>query len=232
MSNILITGSNRGLGLEFVRQTLVRGDRVIAGYRNPKKLLELYQLSDQYSDQLILLKLDVTQKENIELAFDQITFSAKGLDILINNAGIQSDRDFLPQLNADDLLRIFHVNAIAPIILAQKCLPLLKSRPHFTKIINITSMMGSLQLRSGDYYGYRASKAALNMFSRALAYDVRSERIIVITLHPGWVRTGMGGNQAPLSPEESVKGMLKVIDGLSLQDTGKFFTWEGKEYFC
>ena len=94
-------------------------------------------------------------------------------------------------------------------------------------------MMGSLQSnQSGGYYGYRASKAALNRFFRALANDVRQESIIVAMLHPGWVHTDMGGSQAPLSPGESVKGMLKVIDDLSLKDTGKFFTWQGEEYPC
>lgn len=229
---VMVTGGNRGMGLEFVRQCLVRGDRVFAGCRNPGNAVDLQALSVAHPGRLAILTLDVTDEATIDASVETVRSQVDGLDLLINNAGAYPRGETPTTLNATTMLQAFHLNSVAPMIVAQRCLDLLRAGNH-PKIVNISSKMGSLwwkEREGGGDYSYCSSKAALNMLTRTLALDLRSEGIIVVALHPGWVQTDMGGNAADLTPAESVGGMLKVIERLTEADTSKFFTWEGREH--
>jgi NAD(P)-dependent dehydrogenase (short-subunit alcohol dehydrogenase family) len=128
------------------------------------------------------------------------------------------------------MLEVFRVNAVGPMIVSQVFLDLLREGRN-PKIVNMTSQMGSLETKQeGGYYSYSSSKAALNMITRLLSFDVQPDGVIVAALHPGWVRTDMGGEHATLTPQESVRGLLEVINRLTADDSGKFYTWEGREH--
>jgi NAD(P)-dependent dehydrogenase (short-subunit alcohol dehydrogenase family) len=232
MRRVLITGSNRGLGLEFVRQCLARGDFVFASCRNPSNAADLTALSITHPQHLAILALDVTNEESIGASVEAMHLQVDGLDLLINNAGTYPRGETPTTLNAETMLQTFQLNSVAPMIVAQRCLKLLRvgNRP---RIVNVSSKMGSLwwkEREGGSDYSYCSSKAALNMLSRTLAFDLHSEGIIVVALNPGWVQTDMGGGNADLTPPESVRGMLRVIARLTAADTSKFLTWEGQEH--
>jgi NAD(P)-dependent dehydrogenase (short-subunit alcohol dehydrogenase family) len=126
------------------------------------------------------------------------------------------------------MLQTYHVNCVGPMMVAQRTLPLLRQGAD-PKIVNLTSRLGSLTLKQrGGTYSYGSSKAALNMLTRALAFDLKPEGIIVTAVHPGWVQTDMGGDAAPLEPPQAIGGVIDVIDGLTLEDTGCYRTWNGE----
>ncbi|OLS32629.1 MAG: C-factor [Candidatus Heimdallarchaeota archaeon AB_125] len=236
MRRILITGSSRGLGFEFVRQLLDNGDKIIACNRNPSKYPELLELKGKFQDRLILVDLDVSDKDSIDNAFTIVSQEVEGLDILINNAGIrfgaqEKYNDELGKLYKENFERIFSVNTIAPVLIIERFLPLIKNGEN-PIIINISSTSGSIGRRSrkGGGYSYSASKAALNMITKALSVDLEEDGITVVSIHPGWVKTTMEYTEnAPLTTYESIKGIRNVIDNLSIEETGKFFDWEGNE---
>ncbi len=232
---VLVTGGSRGIGLEFVRQLAMREDKIFVGVRNPDKTPNLAKLQSQYKNLIHVFPLDVSNKESIFKAFDVVSRQTSSLDLLINNAGIISGTNkrglhTIPfgELHTEDLVRVFKVNSIAPILITERFLPLIE-RGSSPKVVNITSRLGSITLSNGGYLSYRASKAALNMFTKSIAPELRSKGIITVVIHPGWVRTEMGGPGAPLTPEESVSGMLSVIDKLSAKDAGKFLDYQGNE---
>ena len=232
MRRVLITGSNRGLGLAFVRQCLVRGDLVFAGCRNPRNAADLSALSIAHPQHLAVLTLDVTDEESIGAAVEATHLHVDGLDLLINNAGTYPRGETPTTIDATTMLQTFHLNSVAPMIVAQNFLDLLRAGNQ-PRIANISSKMGSLwwkEREGGGDYSYCSSKAALNMLTRTLAFDLRSEGIIVVALNPGWVRTDMGGSSADVTPAQSVRGMLDVIERLTEADTSRFFTWEGREH--
>ena len=153
----------------------------------------------------------------------------QAIDLLINNAGILPRVDSVTTLDIDVFRRVLEVNTTGPVRVTQALLPHVR-RGSGQKIINITSQLGSIGNNSGGrYYGYRESKAALNMFTRSLAAELRADGIICVVLHPGWVQTDMGGPNASLRPSESVAGMRKVIAGLASSDSGTFRTHAGQE---
>lgn len=226
---IFITGANRGIGLELTRQYLQRGDTVYAACRTPKKADALHQLQDKYSDHLTILELEVTNDDHIEAAGEKLEQITDSLDILINNAGVNIKDNDLESLTSKNLLSVLHTNSIAPVIITQRLLPLLK-KGNNPKLINVSSQVGSLERkRSGGGYSYAASKAALNMFSRSLAFDLRSDGIITIMIHPGWVKTDMGGGGAPLTVQESAESLIQIIDNLTMSDLGHFLQVDGTE---
>ncbi len=227
MRNILITGANRGIGFEVARQSIGRGDRVFAASRNLEKAIELQHLASANPKRMTLIKMDVTNEDDIENAYEIVNESVEGLDILINNAGIIYRGETPENFSAEILIESFKTNAIGPMMVAQRFLPLLE-KGESPKIINITSQLGSIERKTfGGHYSYSSSKAALNMLVRTLAFDIRSKGIIVVVVHPGWVRTDMGGENAPIRTVDSVQGMLNLIDRLSIENTGSFLTWEG-----
>jgi len=217
----LVTGANRGIGLEFARQLSERGDQVIATARDPKKARELARLGVQVEP------LDVAEERSVGRLADRL--SATAVDILIHNAAIGTAGPGIDRLSIEDVERHFRVNALGPLALTQALLPSLRAGKRRT-IVGLTSGLGSVSGdNSGDWYAYRASKAALNMLMRTAAAELAREKFICVVISPGWVRTEMGGKGAPLSPEESVGAMLKVIDRLSPSDTGRFLDRRGKD---
>ena len=229
MKRVFVTGTNRGIGLEFVRQYLARGDRLFATCRRLDMAADLQALAAAYPDRLTICHLILTDQRSIAASHDLVAGMVDGLDVLINNAGYYAKRERLGNLSAESIIDVFAVNSVAPLMIAQAYLDLLRAgeRP---RIVNITSQMGSLaRKRSGGDYSYCASKAALNMLTRALAFDVQRLGITTVMMHPGWVKTDMGGAGAPLAPEEAVRGMIQVIDQLQPGDAGRFLQWDGRE---
>jgi NAD(P)-dependent dehydrogenase (short-subunit alcohol dehydrogenase family) len=217
MSKILVTGANRGIGLEFCRQLQARGDDVIAVCRQASP--ELQKLGVR-----TLEGIDVSQVEDVARLSHQLQ-GAK-LDVVINNAGILV-RDSLERMDFEAIARQFEVNAIAPLRVATA---LLGQLADGAKIITITSSMGSIaENTSGSYYGYRMSKAAVNMAMKSLSEDLKERGISVMVLHPGYVATDMTSHQGPVSPADAVKGLLARIDELELSASGSFRHAQGRE---
>lgn len=225
---VVVTGANRGLGLEFARQYLKRGDRVFALVRKPEEAADLAALSKEHPGMLTVISGDVTDDASIEAARKKVSEATEALDVLINNAGTSGERgNDLADLDLADIRATYEVNAIGPVRVARALLPLLK-KGRSPKIVSISSQMGSIENnRGGGSWGYRMSKAALNMANRNLAIALREDRITCVVLHPGWVRTDMGGPNATLSPEESIRSMIRTIDGLTLEKSGSFFDRDG-----
>jgi NAD(P)-dependent dehydrogenase (short-subunit alcohol dehydrogenase family) len=235
MQHILITGANRGLGLEFTRQYLARGERVFAGSRQPAAASSLHALQARYPPRLSVVALDVADAEAIQTWHQAVQSQTDRLDLLINNAGIYSSggsdepAERLGELSFEAALRVLRVNAVGPLLVAQQCLALLRAG-HHAKIISLSSGYGSVSSNSGGFpYYYSASKAALNMFMRSLAADAKRWGITTVLLDPGWVRTDMGGPGAPITPEEAVRRMIRLIDSLTLRQNGRFLNWQGHE---
>jgi NAD(P)-dependent dehydrogenase (short-subunit alcohol dehydrogenase family) len=221
--NFLITGAGRGIGFQLTKLALADGHNVYALVRNPDKAAELTELKMKNNDSLHLLKADVRSAD--ELKQVQAQLKNTPIDVLINNAGILTDSD-IQHLTPDELQSVFAVNTFAPIQVTQTFLQNLKAAPS-AKLINITSLMGSISDNgSGGYYAYRMSKAALNMFAKSFSVD--EPTITTLQLHPGWVRTSMGGPQAPVEPVDSAKGLYKVIMTSKADQSGKFFNYDGR----
>lgn len=227
--NILITGANRGLGLGFVRHYLGPDVVVFAGARDPEGARELLELQRTSPHQLNILPLDISSENHVREAANQFKQLADNLDILINNAGRYGQKHDVPleELNVDDLHLTVEVNTFGPLRVSRAFLPFLK-KGNEKKLIHITSLMGSIaDNSSGNAYGYRISKAALNMLNRNLAHELKPHGICSVALHPGWVKTDMGGENAPLSIDESISGMTQTIQLLTLDQTGAFLRYDG-----
>ena len=237
----LVTGANRGIGLEFVRQLLARGDHVVAACRHPGKASALNTLAGEHPGRLHVLPLDVADaKSRASLLHDlPLVLGDDGrIDLLLNNAGVlHSGERFghVEQAMLDDSLR---TNAIGPFLLAQALVPLLcdvapghaddTGSPR-TVIANISSQLGSIAntTRFGTP-SYAISKAAQNMASALLANALAERGILVLALHPGWVQTEMGGAQAQVTPADAVAGLLRVIDAATPAQSGTFLDWRGE----
>jgi NAD(P)-dependent dehydrogenase (short-subunit alcohol dehydrogenase family) len=224
----LVTGANRGIGLELVRQLLRRGDSVDAVAREPDRARELRALRVEHGHRLQLLACDVTSDLSIRAMARARGLTA--LDLLINNAGVMGTSQGVERQPASELVEVFDVNAAGPFRVTQALLPALEAGAG-KKIVHLSSTMGSISgNRSGGYYAYRMSKAALNMLSTTLAEELRKHGILSVVMNPGWVQTEMGGHGAPVRVEDSAAGLLRVIDRLTLQDSGKFLDYlEGAE---
>jgi NAD(P)-dependent dehydrogenase (short-subunit alcohol dehydrogenase family) len=227
---ILITGANRGLGLELARLCAARGDQVFAGCRFPERDTALQDLSEDYPGQISILPVDVADAASVNQSARQVSREIDVLDMLINNAAMNAEGETLRTFDAEKATEQWRVNAVGSMLVAQKFLDLLK-KGKSPKIINVSSEAGSISTMDHfrGYY-YFGSKAALNIFTRSMAWDPDTAGIITIALHPGWVRTDMGGSNADLSVTESAEGILKVIARLTSEDNGRFYTWDGKEY--
>ncbi len=218
---VLVTGANRGLGLEFVKQLKARGETVIATARDPEAARELSDTSVRVET------LDIGDPASIA-AFHQ-SLGDQPIDLLLNNAGMGGGRVGLEDEDFDAVETFLRVNAVGPLRLTQSLLPNLRAGDGKT-IVHLTSKMGSIaDNTSGGAYGYRSSKAALNMLNKSMSIELRRGGFTCVVLHPGWVATDMGGANAPLGVAESIEGMLSVIDGLKPSDTGRFFDYSGAE---
>lgn len=224
MTTVLISGANRGLGLEFARQYLADGATVIAGVRDPAAAGELKTLAGQ--DRLSIHPLDVGDTASVK-AFRQAVGDA-AVDILIANAGVGggANQQKLGELDYDSWLQVMNVNTLGPVRLAEAFRDNLKRGTDKT-LVAITSRMGSTERNEGGYFAYRSSKAALNNAFKGVSEALKGDGITVAVLHPGWVQTDMGGKGAQLTPEQSITGLRKVIAGLTPGDTGKFLNYDG-----
>jgi NAD(P)-dependent dehydrogenase (short-subunit alcohol dehydrogenase family) len=234
VNSVLVTGASRGIGLEFARRYLDAGWRVFAASRSAGDSCGLLDLGSQFGNRLIIDQLDVTDEGSRRRLYKTISSRIGKLDMLINNAGVISGDEArirpFGELNQDDLCKTILVNSIAPLMMVERLFPLLAKSPNAV-VVNITSDNGSISVkRSRGKYGYCASKAALKMNSKILSFELKDSGIVVVALHPGWVRTGMTrGEPAPLEPAESVGGMMRVIESLRMEDSGKFLDWQGNE---
>jgi NAD(P)-dependent dehydrogenase (short-subunit alcohol dehydrogenase family) len=228
MKTTLITGANRGIGLEFSRQLAEDGWCVLACSRDLEKSDALNKLAAEYPERITLYALDVTDHRQIE-KLSQI-LANKPIDLLINNAGVFpdiNDRSF-GQTDYDSWAHAFLVNTMAPLKMAEEFIAQITQSSRKT-IVTITSKMGSVADNGrGGSYIYRSSKSAVNMVIKSIAIDLESNDIISVLLHPGWVRTDMGGPSGLISVEQSVSGMLSVIREVTSADSGKFIAYDGQ----
>ena len=225
MGTVFITGANRGLGLEFVKEFSEKKDyEVIATCRDPNSSSDLTNLAKS-NLKIQLHQLDVSNTKNIQDLSNHL--KNKPIDILINNAGIYRSGSF-NSVNKDSWVESFITNTIGPYEVIEYFLPnVLQGREK--KVVSITSKMGSIDDNtSGGSYIYRSSKTALNSMMRSLTHDLRTNDIATMTLHPGWVRTDMGGPGGWIDVKESVSGMINQISNLSLQNTGRYIDYAGK----
>jgi len=225
MDTVVITGANRGIGLGLTKVFLQNHARVIATCRNPIEAKELQALG--VNTNLSIYPLIVNDSQSIADFAEEL--DGRPIDILINNAGvIGGPRQSLEDMDYHAWSEAFEVNTIAPFRLSATLLNNLQHSKH-PRIVNVSSQMGALSGTSAGHYAYRSSKAALNKVMQALALELDSEGIIVCNVHPGWVQTDMGGVNAQITIQESAAGLCKLIDSLTMQQTGKFFSWEGEE---
>ena len=217
----LVTGANRGIGLELATQLKAQGYQVIGTARKPSGAKELQALDVRVE------QLDVTDGDSVVVLAQRL--QGVPIDLLINNAGVgSSGGDRITDTDFDQLALLFAVNSTGPMRVTQALMDNLQAGEGKT-IVQISSVMGSIQKTWGGAYGYRASKTALNMMNKNLAVELQAEGFTCVVLHPGWVKTRMGGAGAPVEPAASVAGMLKVIGGLKPSDTGRFFDYQGAE---
>jgi len=223
----LVTGANRGLGLALVRALLARGDRVVAACRQPGKATALNTLAGEHPGRLHVLPLDVASaKSRAELVRElPLVLDGGRLALLVNNAGVLHSGERFGHVEAAILDDSLQVNAVGPFLLAQALAP---SLADGGTIANLSSVMGSIASRNEFRSpGYCISKAAQNMGTVLLAKALAPRGIKVVALHPGWVRTEMGGTSANVDAADSARGLLAVIDGLTPARSGQFLDWQG-----
>jgi NAD(P)-dependent dehydrogenase (short-subunit alcohol dehydrogenase family) len=225
MSTILITGTNRGIGLELTKQYAEAGWQVFACCREPKLATALNALAADHSN-ITIYPLDIANFKQIDALAKQLNNVV--IDILINNAGVYPEGN-LSDADVDNWLNGFKVNSIAPLKIATAFTPHL-AKSQLKKLATLSSKMGSIDDNtSGGSYMYRSTKSAVNSVMKSLSIDLKKHGIAVVTLHPGWVETDMGGPNALISTQTSVAGLRQVIDALTLESTGKFIAYDGKE---
>ncbi|MBA4735036.1 MAG: SDR family oxidoreductase [Candidatus Poseidoniales archaeon] len=223
MATWVITGANRGLGLEFVKQLLASGHQIIAGVR------QIDSVPIRHED-LTVFALDVSSGDSVNQFADQVKTITNQIDVLVNNAGRMDGRwQSLDEVDPEISLEVMNVNTIGPLRVSQALWPLLQG-PTLTKVANISSLMGSIEdCMSGRSYAYRTSKTGLNMISKVLAVEGQKDNITVTAYHPGWAKTDMGGERAPVPVSNSVRGLIELINNQETEKTGRFFEYTGEE---
>lgn len=222
MATVLITGAGRGIGLELTRQYANDGDDVIACVRDPSAASDLGKLGDRVRVQ----QLDPGDPASIEAAARAIGDAP--IDVVINNAGAMGGmRQSLDDLDLDALVETFKVNTVGPLLVARAFKANLAASGE-GKLMTVTSQLAASTWPMGGMYGYSTSKAAVNKAMQALAIDWKDEPIVVAMIHPGWVKTDMGGPNAQITAEESAAGIRQVVAGLGKGDSGKFYKWNGE----
>ncbi|KAM9302250.1 C-signal-like [Gastrophryne carolinensis] len=244
---ILITGCNRGIGLELVRQLLEQPNppkQIFATCRDPRSSQNqtLQELACK-DPRVLLIKRETTDPRSISEAAKEVEkhLNGAGLNVLLNNAGVMPESS-LQSADANDFINVYNINVVGPFLIAKAFLPLLKkaadengSQPLGSSkaaLVNVSTLLGSIEKTPETFklhpvVSYRCSKAALNMLTRCQSLDYQKDGIICTALHPGWVQTDLGGPSAPLTVEQSVKGIIKVVDGLSEKHSGVLVDWEG-----
>lgn len=220
-STVLITGANRGLGLEFAKQLTAKGHKVIGTVRNLNEAKQLKELGVRVETMDIQDPLSIERLEK--------SLNGLAIDILINNAGIfRGAHDDFEEISFEEMALSFLVNSIGPMSVTQQLLDNLRAgkKKH---VINISSQLASIERNNGGMYGYRASKAALNQLSKTLSIELAAEGFTCIALDPGWVSTDMGGPEATYTPKESISKILQVLDKLSPSDNGRYLDLHGND---
>ncbi len=242
--NGLVVGASQGIGLEFVKQLLKHHNtnRIYGTYRNKDSASSLISLESSYGNKFRCLEMDITQENDISEGIKTISEEIKQLHLVIYCVGILHDGDFQPekslrQINSDNLLRYFQINSIGAVLLAKHIMPLLRHKEG-SMFASISAKVGSIgDNRLGGWYGYRASKAALNMFIKTISieYSRRCPKTIVVALHPGTTDTRLSQpfqkNVPPeklFSTERTVTQLLSVMAGLDMRNSGEFFSWDGQ----
>jgi NAD(P)-dependent dehydrogenase (short-subunit alcohol dehydrogenase family) len=226
---VLVTGASRGIGLEYARQWLASGARVFGLARDPEESEGLQALASGYPDGLVPVRCDVAEDDSVAAARRRVGEETDGLEILINNAALGGFHEGLESLDMGRVGRMFEVNAIGPLRVTRAFLDLLRAGERPRRIVNMTSLMGSIDdNRSGDAYAYRLSKSALNMATKSMAVDLAADGIMAVALHPGWVRTDMGGPNARTPVDEAVRSLVRTIQSLTMDQSGGFYDSEGK----
>jgi len=228
MKTVLITGANRGIGLEHTRSFVARGIRVFAVARSPSQADELNVLATRHADKITVLGYDAADPASPALL--KAAVGDTPIDLLLANAGVGSgDRESFGSVDVEDALQLIRINSIAPLKLAE-ALAENVARSDRKLMAFQSSQLGSIgNNNSGGRYGYRISKAALNMVAKGIASDLGSRGVIAVALHPGWVKTRMGGASAPVPVEQSVAGQQRLFDRLTMADSGHFFNYDGIE---
>jgi NAD(P)-dependent dehydrogenase (short-subunit alcohol dehydrogenase family) len=218
-ATVLVTGANRGLGLEYARQFAARGYEVIGTARDPGDAKELLAVADRVD------QLDVADPASVAGLARRL--DGVPIDILVNNAGVFDRRDVsLDKVDFEMMERTLAVNSLGPLRVVQALLPNLRKGERRI-IASMSSQLGSIENSNGRWYAYRSSKAALNQLNKTLSAELAGEGFVCVVLHPGWVRTDMGGPEATYSPEQSVSGLVAVIEKLGPADNGRFYDFKG-----
>ncbi|XP_014616944.1 PREDICTED: C-factor [Polistes canadensis] len=243
MKSILITGCNRGIGFGLVKHLIQLPkppENIFATCRDVNKATELKKLAER-SRNIHIIEIDLVNTNNYEKIVNIVRekVGSGGLNVLFNNAGVSQKFSRIGMVKEENLINNVFINTIAPIMLTKALLPLLKiaSKNNETEnnmsinraaIINMSSILGSITLNDqGGFYSYRCSKAALNAATKSMSIDLKDDGILVICLHPGWVRTDMGGNNAPMDIDTSISNILNVMKMLSDKHTGSFIQYDG-----
>ncbi|BFT70884.1 SDR family oxidoreductase [Paenibacillus sp. P36] len=221
--NIVITGANRGLGYELTLAAVQRGHKVIAGNRSPQEEGKLLELVSRFPGQVKPVQLDVCDEESIARLAETLREDQQTVDAVINNAGILLGRGVaLEELPIEDVVRSFEVNLFGPMMLIKHMLPLMEEGSS-RAILNISSEAGSMSNAYGGDFPYAISKTAINMFSKQLKRYVKNRGIRVYAIHPGWIKTDMGGEKAPGDPVESANGIMDILEMKKEIDPESFF---------
>jgi NAD(P)-dependent dehydrogenase (short-subunit alcohol dehydrogenase family) len=240
VNSVFITGANRGIGLTLLREILaqIKPNIAFATYRDASKSEELMALAAE-NKTVHLIQMDVLDYEkysDVAKTVESVTGGA-GLNLLINNAGIMM-RDDLKQVSIDNLRTNMEVNFFAPLLLTQALLPQLEKASANAglnpmgigraAIVNVSSLLGSIGSNvNGGLYPYRASKSALNSATKSMSLDLKEAQILVVSLHPGWVQTDMGSSAASLTKDQSIAGIMSVLQNLNESHNGKLVAWDG-----
>jgi NAD(P)-dependent dehydrogenase (short-subunit alcohol dehydrogenase family) len=229
MPSTLITGANRGLGLEFARQYLADGWQVHAACRDPTSASELRRLADTSGNKPRIMALDVTDPVSVKTA--AVELDGQAIDLLLNNAGVGGARgQTIGNIDYDAWAKVLDVNTMGPMRVSEAFVDHV-ARSERKLIVTLTSGMGSIaDNTSGGSIAYRSSKAAVNMVVRSLAIDLASRGITCVVVNPGWVQTDMGGPHATMTPAESVTKLRDLFEALEPAQSGKFFNHDGREY--
>ncbi|MEJ2363832.1 MAG: SDR family oxidoreductase [Deltaproteobacteria bacterium] len=221
-----ISGANRGIGFGLTLEMVQHGCKVAAGYRDEGRSEKLLAEAEEQRN-ILPVKVDVTIEDDLKHLYRFIENHCGHLNILVNSAGVSINESAeVNELNWEDLARNLEVNVGGPLMISRTLYPLLQ-RGKEKKIINISSQMGSIQLTDGGATPFRVSKAALNMLSRNQAIEYKEAGIAVVIVHPGWVKTDMGGPAAPMTVAESTRKIFQIIEMISLSNTGEFISVTG-----
>lgn len=241
MKLALVTGAYKGMGLEWVKQLAQEKYTVILTARNLDIAQKAADSLNFPANQIIPKDLDISSEADIIKLKNWVDENFGKIDLIINNAGINpkdyADKSrmakafYLDQLDIEELFEVIKINSIAPLLMVKNFRELLKKSDQ-PKVVNISSWLGSInKLTFGGHYGYVGSKNLLNIFNKSMSYELINEGIITVNINPGWVKTDMGGQKATLSTEQSINSMIQnVLNKVSINDSGKFFNYDGTEH--